>query len=141
MSIRIPAFLIGSASLVVWNLEKATPILRSRTCLASTDIASLKLGSALRPSNALTISFLAIDENLALKTLWTLLDDLGMNYLQMSSTSKQIFSPSLSQSSQRTMKSRFLATICKSFATGRLLGSHFFTVGASNRMAGSLVLF
>jgi len=71
--------------------------------LASTLTLSLYDGSNLSASNAVWISFLAIEENLALNTLYFF--ELGMFLLHISSTSKQIFSPSLSQSSQRTMKS------------------------------------
>jgi hypothetical protein len=71
--------------------------------LASTERLSLKFGSYLRSLKAASISFFAMEENFALNTLYFL--EFGIFFLQRSKTSKQIFSPSLSQSSHRTTKS------------------------------------
>ena len=126
-------------SVVVWYLEKETPIFKSKTYRASTETLSLKLGSYFRSLKDNLISFSAIELNLARYTLYSL--ERGIFFLQMSRTSKQMFSPSLSQSNHKTMKSIYLETVARWLATGRDVLSSLRTVGASNSSTGSILQF
>mmetsp|Transcript_11343 Transcript_11343/g.45782 ORF Transcript_11343/g.45782 Transcript_11343/m.45782 type:complete len:205 (+) Transcript_11343:1829-2443(+) len=121
---------------LVWNLVNATPTLRSSSCLASTASASSRLGA---PSVLMARSMDSFDTalNLALCTNVCPTTFGRITGAHASITSKHMFSPSLSQSSQRMRCDAPFASRSRCSTTRALGVASFFCTGASNKMAGS----
>eukprot|EP00659_Diplonema_papillatum_P005794 gene5793-biopygen5731 len=92
----------------VWKRVKATPTFKSSSCLASTALLWFSSG-LMRLFIACTSSVFVMAENFARQ----ILSQPRMLSFTQSRTSKQMFSPSLSQSSQRTMSVQPLASCFK----------------------------
>ena len=103
------------------------------SCLAST-LKACSWSGLTSPPYAFKISLLATALNLARYTL----DQLSsLLMLKQVKTSKFIFSPSLSQSIQRTRKSQSFQHVCRCFKRLPFVG--FFTVGAEKSSSGDVV--
>mmetsp|Transcript_43277 Transcript_43277/g.138225 ORF Transcript_43277/g.138225 Transcript_43277/m.138225 type:complete len:317 (+) Transcript_43277:973-1923(+) len=114
----------------VMKRVKAAPARRSTSCLASTASDSLRLGVP-RCAIAWCSSCGFSEENLA-----RLMTRRGLAALQTSTTSKEMFSPSRSQSSQRTSQCAFFASRSSCSLRFHLLSGTRLTILWSNSSTG-----
>mmetsp|Transcript_2140 Transcript_2140/g.4463 ORF Transcript_2140/g.4463 Transcript_2140/m.4463 type:complete len:237 (-) Transcript_2140:76-786(-) len=117
---------------IVCSRVNATPTLRSSSCRASTALAAHASGTPACESAVLSASA-PTDENRARNTHCS--RDLGRKSATACITSKQMFSPSRSQSSHSTSATHPRASCCRWFTTAPLRGC--FIVSASKRLSGS----
>lgn len=118
----------------VWNLVHATPIFKSSSCRASTAFDSFSFGDP-RFCIAFLMSFGVTEENLARQTL--VRPSLRIIFgFTVRMTSKQIFSPSGSQSNHRT---RWSIPVPRCWSNPTKAGDvGIRNVSASNRVRGSV---